>query len=440
MTTKNVKELLAVLGNRPLVIWGARMTGIGLLRFSQKHQLKVLGFVDSDPSFLGKKIYDLPVILPQSLFSLKAKEKNLLVVIAVSIKEDEIIEALKKMGISSGDYLLYKNFAQKFFTLDVSGTCNLKCPSCPNSLCPVDRPRGFMSLADFKKITQKILKEVGLVSHFSLYNWGEPLLHPQLDLLIDYAHQMGIAIAVSSNFSITSAEQLQKLVKAGPDILKISVSGYYPQIYNTTHTGGDVNLVKSNLYRLKYYLEKEKSSFVVDVNYHLYKNNLGADLKKMRELCQELGFIFSTCYATVMPVERLIDYCQGKKVDQKTQALLDLLLVSIDKGLQITRPFHDRSCGFLNQININWDRSVALCCASFDRETTTVSADFLKDSLGAIEKKKHSHKLCRECCRLGIPQYLLGPNQKEWKKEADKQSFSANIPSSGISANKHFQK
>ena len=325
------------------------------------------------------------------------------------------------MGILSGDYLLYKNFAQNFFTLDVSGTCNLKCPSCPNSSCPSDRPKGFMSISDFKKITQKILKEVGLVSHFSLYNWGEPLLHPQLDLLIDYAHQMGIAVAVSSNFSIASAEQLQKLVKAGPDILKISVSGYYPQIYDTTHTGGDINLVKSNLYRLKYYMEKEKSSFVVDVNYHLYKNNRGADLREMRKLCHELGFILSTCYATVMPVEKLVDYRGGKKVDKITQDLLDLLLVSIDRGLKITRPFHNRPCGFLNQININWDRSVSLCCASFDRKTTTVSSDFLKDPLEIIEKRKQTHELCRKCWSLGIPQYLLGPNQKEWKKEADKQ-------------------
>lgn len=396
------------------------MTGIGFFRFSQKHKLNVLSFVDSDPSLQGKKIYNLTVISPQNLSSLKAKYKNLLVVIAVSIKEKEIAETLKKMGILSEDYLLYKNFVQDFFTIDISGTCNLKCSSCPNSYCPVDRPKGFMSLGDFKKITQKILKEVGLVSHFCLYNWGEPLLHPQLDLLINYAHQMGIAIAVSSNLSIGSAEQLQKLVKAGPDILKISVSGYYPEVYNTTHTAGDINLVKSNLYRLKYYMEREKSSFVVDVNYHLYKNNQGVDLRKMRDLCRQLGFILSTCYATLMPAERIIDYCQGRKVDQKTQALLDLLLVSIDRGLEITRPFHHQPCGFLNQVNINWDRSVSLCCASFDRETTTISADFLKDPLELIEKRKYNHKLCGKCWRLGIPQYLLGPNQKEWEKEAKK--------------------
>lgn len=398
------------------------MTGIGFFHFSQKHKLNVVNFVDSDPSLQEKKIYNLMVVPPQSLSSLKKKHKNLLVVVAVSIKEDQIIETLKKMGMSSNDYLLYKNFAQKFFTIDVSGTCNLKCPSCPNSSCPVDRPKGFMSISDFKKITQKILKEVGLVSHFSLYNWGEPLLHPNLNLLIDYAHEMGIAVAVSSNFSIALAEQLEKVVKARPDILKISVSGYYPEVYNTTHTAGDINLVKSNLYRLKYLMEREKSSFVVDVNYHLYKNNLGRDLKKMKELCGELGFVLSTCYATVTPVERLIDYYEGKKVDRKTKSLLDLLLVSIDRGLEITQPFHYQPCGFLNQVNINWDRSVSLCCASFDRKTTTVSRDFLKDSLEVIEEKKLTHELCGTCWPLGIPQYLLGPNQKEWRKEAQKNS------------------
>ncbi len=173
--TNKIKELLAVLGKRPLVIWGARMTGIGFFRFSQKHKLNVISFIDSDRPSQEKKIYsqkssahNLTVTPPHNLSTLKKKHKNLLIVVAVSIKEDQVIETLKKMGFSSDSYLLYKNFAQKFFTIDVSGTCNLKCPSCPNSSCPIDRPKGFISLNDFKKITQKILKEAGCVSHFSL--------------------------------------------------------------------------------------------------------------------------------------------------------------------------------------------------------------------------------------------------------------------------------
>lgn len=414
------KKLLTILGKRPIIIWGARMTGIGFFRFSQRHNRKVLGFVDSDPSFQGKKIYDLQVLKPSQLAALKKAQPKLIVVIAVSIKEDEIISRLKKLKLSSKDYLLYKDYSDTFFTIDVAGTCNLKCPSCANSTCLASRPKGFMSLEDFKKITQKILKEVGLISHFCLYNWGEPLLHPKLNLFIDYAHQMGIATAVSTNFSIPNAQQIKKIVKASPDIFKISVSGYYPQVYNTTHTGGDINLVKSNMYRLRYLMDKYHSSFVVEVNYHLYKNNIGKDLNKMKALCQELGFVLSTCHANVTPVERLIAVTQGK-TDQRTESLRQLLLVDVKKGLEITKPFHHLPCRFLsNQLNINWDRSVALCCVCYDPDTTTIAADFLKQSLKDIRKAQKNHPLCRQCQKLGIPQYLMEVNSARWQKEAQK--------------------
>ena len=79
------------------------------------------------------------------------------------------------------------------------------------------------------------------------------------------------------------------VAKCEPDYLKISLSGYYPEAYNNTHQGGDITLVKSNLYRLKYMLDKHNSNTLVDINYHLYKDNNGKNLKKMTELAEELG-------------------------------------------------------------------------------------------------------------------------------------------------------
>jgi len=383
-------KLLKELGNRPIVIWGARITGIGFLRFAQKHNLNVIGFVDSDPSFKGTSIYGFPVLLPESL-------NNELVVVAVSTKEDEIIDSLKKTH--KGTYINYRDFCKNFFTIDIAGMCNLRCPACATGNSPNTSPKGFMLLGDFKKIIDKI----GLASHIVLYNWGEPLLHPQLDLFIDYAHQKGIAVAVSTNFSISS--DISKIVKSSPDTFKISLSGYYPDTYNKTHTGGDINLVKSNLYKLKYYMEKYKSRFSAEVNYHLYKNN-ESEITKMKGLCEELGFIFSTCYANYTPIEKVVAYCEGRMENEK---IMDLLPVSIEQALEATKPYHNRPCRFLsNQININWDRSVLLCCMS----QQIISEDFLKDSLADIEVKKQNHPLCKKCMKYGIHQYYLG----QWER------------------------
>jgi MoaA/NifB/PqqE/SkfB family radical SAM enzyme len=375
MKNSAVRELTSVLGDRPIVIWGARMTGIGFCLFAKKHALGILGFVDSDPSLTGKRFYDYPVALPNEIPLLKEQYERLLVVVAVTAKEDEITDYLHRMGFAPEDVLQYKDFCDSFFAIDIAGTCNLKCPSCANSLSFTEYAKGFMSLADFKRVVEKIGADTGIVSHIALFNWGEPLLHPQIDLMIDYAHTMGIAVAVSTNLSIVSDKRLRKLVQSSPDVLKVSLSGYFPETYSKTHTGGDITLVKSNLYRLRYYMKRSGSSFSVEVNYHLYKHNTGKDLAKMQDLCKELDFVFSTTYANFGPVERVIAYCEGK-LQPKDKDFLDLYLVGIDKGLEIAKPFSNLPCRFqLNQVNINWDRSVSLCCASHDRGRSVICKD-----------------------------------------------------------------
>jgi MoaA/NifB/PqqE/SkfB family radical SAM enzyme len=416
--TTTLGELLKIIGGRPVLIWGARMTGIGFLRLARKNNIKVVGFVDADPSLNGVEISGIAVGLPDSVPALRERYKDLVVLIAVSIKEDEIAGVLEKSGVTGADYIRYSNFCGCFFTIDIAGICNLKCPSCAHTMEGIVNPKGFMSFVDFKKISAKMIKEVGLVSHVCLYSWGEPLLHKELDLCVEHLHHLGIAAAVSSNLSIESSERIEKLIQASPDYLKISLSGFYPEVYGTTHTGGDVNLVKSNLYRLRYLIDKHKAPVFVEVNYHLYKNNTGEDLSRMKELCVELGFVLSPCYANITPVERLFDYCEGR-LDEKTAELFKLLLVGVDKGLEIAGPHKHLPCRFrTNQVNINWDRSVPLCCVCFDRKSSIVSGDYLKDSLKDISIRKEKHPLCKKCVKYAIPPYLLGVNQKEWEKEA----------------------
>jgi len=414
------QKIVTSLSNRPILIWGARMTGIGLLRFTKKHKLNVIGFVDADPSLIGRKIENFQINKPDVIPSLKAEHDNLVVVVAVALKEDEIIKSLSEMGISKEDCINYSEYCDCFFTIDIVGTCNLNCPSCAQSINTIKNPVGIMSLDDFKKVTEKMLNEVDIVTHVSLYSWGEPFLHTQLDLFINHLHELGIAAAVSSHLSIPSSTQIQRIVKSAPDYLKVSLSGFYPEVYNTTHTGGNINLVKSNLYKLKYYMEIYKSNIYVDVNYHLYKNNIGKDLDKMQELCDELGFSLSTTYSVVMPIERCIDYLEGKP-DEATLELSKLLLVDIDEGLEITKAHRNQPCRYLtNQININWDRSVPLCCVSFDRQknSSIISNDYLQVSLKELTIKKEKHSLCTKCMGFGIPPYQLGVNRKGWENKA----------------------
>lgn len=416
-----LQSLIEKISNRPVLVWGARMTGIGFAQLAKKQGFNIVKFTDSDKSLVGKKIGEVEIIHPTAIPNLKEKYRDLIIVIAVSIKEDEILGALKKMGIGETSLLNYSDLCQTLFTIDVSGSCNLKCPSCAHSVTEINRPpKGFMSVDDYKRILAKIKTELGIVSHICLYSWGEPFLHPNLEEIIKHTHAEGIAVAVSTNFSIPLSQRVSAVVESNPDYLKISTSGYYPDVYNSTHTGGDVNLVKSNLYRLRYLLDKHQLSTFVDVNYHVYKNNFGKDLERMQELCDELGFALSKTYANLTPIERLIDFKEGR-ADEETKKIADLLLISVDEALAATEAYRHLPCRFLtNQVNIHWDRSVPICCVTFDRNTSTIANDFLNISMSDLNKAKNNHPMCVQCSKYGFPPYLLGVNQEEWDNIAER--------------------
>ncbi|HEY9078870.1 radical SAM protein [Magnetovibrio sp.] len=421
---KSKNSLLDALNARPIAIWGARMTGMGFLRFSKSHDLNVVSFVDSDPAFDGKTINGIPVRHPDALKDLQRGHPGLAIVIAVSIKEDEIIKALQGMNFSGEDFVLYSDYCDSFYTIDIVGTCNLVCPSCAHSIDGEKYPRGMMSFDNFKLVLDKIKSEVEVVTHVSLYSWGEPFLHPDLPKIIKHLHKNGIAAAVSSNLSIKSADQIRDVIQARPEYLKVSISGYYPDVYDLTHTGGDINLVKSNLYRVKHYIDKYNAGTFVDVNYHLYTNNNHKNLNKMKELCDELGFTLSATYALVMPLERCLDHCDGIE-DPQTKALEDILLVNIDEGLEVTKDFRANTCPFKdNQMNINWDLKVPVCCVVFNREGTIVADNFLDSSLVEINKSKDEAEICAKCMGYGLPAYNMGFNQGGWKAVASTKTSS----------------
>ena len=412
-------QLVNSLKSSPVLIWGARMTGLGLIRFCRTHGLEVRAFIDSDPAFTGKTIGGLPCHSPAEMPAILATMPDLKIIVAASTKEKEINQMLEKLGIGTGQYVNYSSYCNLFYTVDVMGTCNLKCLSCPHGAENEEEyARGQMTLENYRQVIDKIIKENEVVTHISLYSWGEPFLNPALPAMIDYLHERGIAAALSSNLSIKNESLLRKVMQRDPEYLKVSLSGFYPEAYNDTHQGGDIYLVRSNLLRLRYYIEKYRLNTVVEVNYHVYNNNNRRNLQKMQELCDELGFSLSQTYALIMPLERVIDKLEGRP-SSSTLRLEEKLLVQVEEGIRAANPggipAPPPPCPFLeNQTIINWDLSVPVCCTTFNRGSNIVAANFLNAPKNEIEAQKRQATLCTSCNLHGLPAYNLGLNRPQW--------------------------
>ena len=71
--------------------------------------------------------------------------------------------------------------------------------------------------------------------------------------MVNYLHDRNIAVGLSSNLSHINSKIIDRIGAYAPDYLKISLSGYYDEAYNSTHQGGDIELVKKQSLQVKVY-------------------------------------------------------------------------------------------------------------------------------------------------------------------------------------------
>ena len=417
---ENRDKVLKFVSNKKVLLWGARMTGIGALRQLKNNNIDVLGFVDSDKAFENKYSQGLKIYNPSELKNIINDRKDVVILVAVALKEDEVLSQLNKLDIPEIPVLSFHDVNAPYYTVDILSSCNLKCASCPHSIEETDVPKGSMTLETFKSVFDKIMEDSPFTSHISLYSWGEPLLHPYLSEIINYVHDRNVAVALSSNLSIKFRSRLDKIIQSNPDSLKVSLSGFFPDAYNNTHQGGDIELVKANLILIRKLIDKYNANTLVDINYHLYKDTCGINIGEMEKFANNLGFVVSKTYALVMPLERVIAHVEGKP-DLQTKLLEDNLLVTIDEGIEASSKsiLPKNTCPFReNQININADLSVPICCTVWQRDANVVAKNFLESNLDEINKNKKNVELCNKCMKLRLPEYNMGLNKTGWEEYA----------------------
>lgn len=307
----------------------------------------------------------------------------------------------------------------KLFTywIEIVGTCNLRCPTCPtgnflDSEFSVGRnPTGFMELALYKQILEKIKADnVSDRIEIHLYTWGEPLMHPKIAEFVALTREMGFFCGLSSNLNLD--KNLKEAIKAEPDFFRVSLSGYYQDNYKATHKGGDIRAVKGNMYHLRHMLDQYDSKTDVQVLYHVYKHNAGDDLLMMLKLCQELEFGLEPVWAFYMPLEKTLDYLNGKVSDEDKQ-IIDMLAMDPSKVAEATIPFRDQDCTLRKtQTTLNVDGSVQLCCATFDK-ASVVAPSFLNHSHQEIQSIRYANDMCGPCMENGQHVYFTyGAGQK----------------------------
>ena len=99
--------------------------------------------------------------------------------------------------------------------LEITDVCNLNCSFCVGT----KRAKGFLEPDQFYMLAQKIRPHT---EYLYLHLMGEPLLHPQLEQILDYAHRLGFKVMLTTNGTLLP--ERGELLCASPAVHRISIS------------------------------------------------------------------------------------------------------------------------------------------------------------------------------------------------------------------------
>jgi len=288
------------------------------------------------------------------------------------------------------------------YYIDVVGGCNLKCPSCPmGNSRSIPRTKGLMEPTLLNRIMKKAASECK-VGGVGLFNWTEPLLHPRLSELVGVVRSHGVPCSISTNLSVNKS--FDDLLASNPEAIYVSTSGFTQAVYERTHKGGDIELVKSNMKSLAETNAKCGDKTHITVMFHRYQGNQQDELL-MRDFSENLGFSFQTDHARMMPLEKTLAYIgHDPSMAQLTPddyEILKLLPIPLDEAMKIAVQHKAQPCSFLSsQIVIDVLGEVQLCCAVYDSSKYAIG-NYLNTPLPHIQELRHSHPMCSKCRSAG---------------------------------------
>lgn len=287
--------------------------------------------------------------------------------------------------------------------IDVVGNCNLRCPSCPVGNIGAINPNGLVDVDLFTRLIDKAVAEYNL-SHIELYNWAEPLLHPELPRLIRIVKNHDIPCWLSSNLNIL--RNPDELLRANPDFLRISLSGFTQPIYGQGHVSGNIERVKTNMRLLSEARQRVGNAHTnIEVFYHKYKYNLH-EVEQMRQYAISLGFRWSDVYAYYFPVENLIKAAEGTLDSKETQYVKDTFALPIVEALDAAKAFKQEPCSLWeSQIVLDLQGNAVVCCGVYDYKENNLG-NFLDLTPEELMKAKAKNATCGRCTSHGIHRYF----------------------------------
>lgn len=263
--------------------------------------------------------------------------------------------------------------------MEITNICNLNCSFCPGT----KREKRFMTVPEFELLAGKLRPHTDFL-YFHLM--GEPLLHPELEKLLEISGGFGFKVIITTNGTLL--EKRGESLISSPAVHKVNIS---LQSFEANQ-GGDLESYISSCAEFACKASDAGKICVLRLWNHNGLESLNEDIKSILENFFPQPWTMSR---TSLSLKEKVWLEPGDKFDWPDLSVQELGENCFCYGLR-------------DQIGVLCDGTVVPCCLDHDGDIAL--GNLLEDSLGnimstnraraiyeAFSKRQAVEELCRKC-------------------------------------------
>jgi radical SAM protein with 4Fe4S-binding SPASM domain len=156
--------------------------------------------------------------------------------------------------------------------IEVTNYCNLRCPVCPSGVRALNRKPLSINVDLF----ERVIDEVGpYLLTVSLWAWGEPLLHPELQKILSAARKHKAAILLSTNGqNLNDKRVIEALIHEPPTHLIVAIDGLSDETNSKFRVGAKLNRILPGIRRIAEIKKRRKQTLpILHMRFIVMKHN-----------------------------------------------------------------------------------------------------------------------------------------------------------------------
>ncbi|MEK6906369.1 MAG: radical SAM protein [Nanoarchaeota archaeon] len=239
--------------------------------------------------------------------------------------------------------------------IEPTSLCNLKCPLCPTGSKQLGRENGLMNFEKYKKLVDEVSP---YIIRLRMWNWGEPLIHKEIDKMISYAKSKNLIVNLSTNGNLLTRELAKKIVDSKLDEIIFSVDGATQETYKKYRINGDLKKVIQGIKYLVEEKNKQKSKYPKIIFQFIAMKQNEQEIKKAEEIAKKI----KVDYFTIKTVG-IMDVFLKKDIKKYLPSNPNLARYVIKKNKENRKHKVRNMCDTMyEESTILWNGDVVVCC------------------------------------------------------------------------------